>query len=53
MDNRSRIRNNGWMSHAKLGVLSWVVMIVLLSRLYELLYENEAIASARRLVTQN
>src|SRR4051794_39224019 len=46
MDIRSRTRNNGLMSRAKLGVPSWVVMIMLLSRLYELLHESEALASA-------
>ena len=42
---RSRKRNNGLDVSSKMGVL--------LSRLYELLYENEAIASTRCLVTQN
>ncbi len=42
---RSRKRNNGLDVSSKMGVL--------LSRLYELLYASEAIASARRLVTQN
>jgi hypothetical protein len=40
MEARSRARNNGWMSRAKLGVLPCVVMIVLLSRLDELLFDD-------------